>query len=263
MRPKQSLGQNFLVDDNVARKIAAAINIQPEEVVIEIGPGKGSLTKHLAGKGRQLIAMEVDGRVVDELKERFESETVSIQHQDFLEASLAGLSEKFTQKLRLVGNIPYHLTSSILFKAFEERAYVADVVLMIQKEVAVRIQAKPGGKDYGILAVQAAFHGKAKKLFDVSASCFFPRPKVESSVIHVTLDDPPRYDVDASLFTKVVRTAFGKRRKILGNSLEYLELPEETVAAFLLASQDKLSFRPEQLSVEDFVILTRTLQKLV
>jgi 16S rRNA (adenine1518-N6/adenine1519-N6)-dimethyltransferase len=263
MRPKQSLGQNFLVDDNIARKIAAAINIQPDDVVIEIGPGKGSLTQHLVGKGKQLIAMEVDQRVVDGLKEKFEGDTVSILHQDFLEASLAELSKKFTQKLRLVGNIPYHLTSPILFKAFAERAYVSDVVMMIQKEVAVRLQAKPGGKDYGILAVQAAFHGKAKKLFDVSASCFFPRPKVESSVIHVTLADPPRYDVDPALFTKVVRTSFGKRRKTLKNSLEYLEFPEETVAAFLEASRDKLSLRPEQLSVEDFVILTRTLQKLL
>ncbi|MBI3195186.1 MAG: ribosomal RNA small subunit methyltransferase A [Ignavibacteriae bacterium] len=261
VKPKQSLGQNFLVDDNIARKITASINPQPEDVLVEIGPGQGALTKQLVKEPCRLIAYEVDGRVVESLRQQFESEQVSIIHQDFLQADLQELSSQFKQKLRVVGNIPYHLTSEIFFKTVEARRAVSDLTMMIQKEVAQRFVAKPGTKAYGILSVVCQFYGKAKSLFTVSPNCFYPKPKVTSTVIQFSLFDTLPYRVNESLFRTVVKTAFGKRRKTLRNSLKYLPFEETKVVRILARIPLEHNIRAEQLSPEQFVELTNQIEQ--
>ncbi len=261
VKPKQSLGQNFLIDENIARKIVASINPRPEDVVVEIGPGQGALTKQLVKESSRLIAYEVDGRVVDSLKQQFESERVRIIHQDFLQTDLRKLSAQYKQKIRVVGNIPYHLTSEIFFKILEERAAVTDLTMMIQKEVAQRFVAKPGTKEYGILSAFCQFYGKAKTLFTVSPNCFYPKPKVTSTVIQFSLFDTLPFRVNESLFRTVVKTAFGKRRKTLRNSLKYLPFEETKVVRILARVPFKENIRAEQLSIQQFTELTNEIEQ--
>jgi 16S rRNA (adenine1518-N6/adenine1519-N6)-dimethyltransferase len=259
IRPKQSLGQNFLIDDNIARKTVRELHLKADDIVVEIGPGQGAFTKHLVGKAKKLFAVEIDKRVMDELRNKFQSDDVEIIHRDFLDVRLSDLQDKFKTKLRLVGNIPYHLTSPILFKAFEERNTVQDITMMIQREVARRITAKPDTKDYGILSVFAHYYGTPKSLFNVSPNCFYPKPKVTSTVIQIHLHDGLAYNVDETLFISVVRTAFGKRRKTLSNSLSYLPFNESVTASLLKEIDFPLDKRPEQLTVEQFVELTNNI----
>jgi 16S rRNA (adenine1518-N6/adenine1519-N6)-dimethyltransferase len=261
IKPKQSLGQNFLTDDNIARNIVRELHLKEDDIIIEIGPGQGALTKHLAGKTRKLIAVEVDKRVVNELRDNYQSENVEIVHQDFLKVSLSQIQERFKIKLRLVGNIPYHLTSPILFKAFEERNAVQDITMMIQREVSRRIASKPNSKDYGILSVFSHFYGSPKCLFNVSPNCFYPKPKVTSTVVQIQLHERIPYKVDRKLFALVVRTAFGKRRKTLSNSLSYLPYSKEIMNSLLEKVEFPLDMRPEQLTVEQFVELTKQIEQ--
>ncbi len=258
--PKQSLGQNFLIDDNIARNIVRDLHLEPEEVVIEIGPGQGALTQHLVDRVQNLVAMEIDSRIVDALMKKFGNERVHIHHQDFLEARLSEISQQFQRKLRIVGNIPYHLTSSILFKAFEDYNVVKDLTIMVQREVARRITALPGSKDYGILSVCSRFYGIPKQLFNVSPNCFYPKPKVFSTVIQITMHETLQKHIDIELFRLVVRTSFGKRRKILRNSLKYLPYEDEVLQRIFSETAPMLDRRPEQLTVEEFISLTNTIQ---
>ena len=260
IKPKQSLGQNFLVDDNIARNIVRDLQLHENDVVVEIGPGTGALTAHLVGHVRHLVVVEIDGRVVDDLQRRFESRVV-ILHQDFLETDLGALQNRFQQKLRIVGNIPYHLTSPILFKVFETFSAVRDLTMMIQREVAQRIVAQPGSKKYGILSVFSRFYGIPKLFFHVSPNCFYPKPKVTSSVIHIDLHEQLPYVVNNELFQHVVKASFGKRRKTLRNSLTFLPYEEAMVEKALSAIDFPLEKRPEDLSLEKFVQLTRLLEQ--
>lgn len=259
VKPKKSLGQNFLIDDNIARNIVRDLRLSPNDVVVEIGPGQGALTKHLVGKIRKLIAVEIDQRVVHELQGQFSSSGVVILHQDFLEVDLEYLSRQEKQKLRLVGNIPYNLTSDIIIKAFDEREALRDFTIMVQREVAQRLAAKHNTKAYGILSVYAQFYGSLKMLFSVSPNCFYPKPDVSSAVIQETFFDQLPYNVDEQLFRTVVRTAFGKRRKTLRNALRYLPFEDDIIEA--LPQLPILDKRPEQLTVEQFVELTNAIAK--
>jgi 16S rRNA (adenine1518-N6/adenine1519-N6)-dimethyltransferase len=262
--PKRSLGQNFLVDDNIARNIVRDLHLVPDDVVVEIGPGQGALTKHLVPRAQHLVAMEIDQRVIEGLEKQFASPSVSILRQDFLEARLSELSHTYGRKLRVVGNIPYHLTSPILFKVFEERDAVQDITVMMQREVARRIVAKPGTKEYGILSLFARFYGTPRLLFDVSQNCFYPKPNVISTVVQITMRDASPIDIDANLFGIVVRTAFGKRRKTLRNNLKYLPYNDDDVLRQLyLTTTLSLERRAEELTVEEFIILTKELQYLI
>ena len=263
VKPKQSLGQNFLVDDNIAKKIVRSLKLTNDDVVLEIGSGRGALTKFLHKQAQHLIAVEIDGRVVDELKTSFGSEHITIIHQDFLDCTLEQWSKKFDSKLRIVGNIPYHLTSPILFKIFDERTAVQDLTIMVQKEVAQRIAAKPKTKDYGILSVMSQFYGVPKMLFSVSPNCFYPKPKVTSAVVQFTLFEKLPYDVDEEMFKTIVKTTFGKRRKTLRNSLKYLPYEEATVKNILNGIDFPTEQRPEQLSIEQFIQLTRQIENVI
>jgi 16S rRNA (adenine1518-N6/adenine1519-N6)-dimethyltransferase len=259
VRPKQSLGQNFLVDENIVRNIVRDMNLGPDDVVLEIGPGTGSLTQYLAGRTKHLVIVEIDGRVIDNLRERFASPAVTIVHEDILDTDIAGLAVKMGCRLRVAGNLPYHLTSPILFRLFECFGAVRDATFMIQKEVAQRITARPGTKEYGILSVMTLFYGTARTLFDVSPSCFYPKPRVISTVIQISFHDTgkPGADADPGLFSTVVRTTFGKRRKTLRNSLRYLPFEEPVIDRILGNLRFPLERRPETLSLDEFAELTR------
>ncbi len=254
IKPKQSLGQNFLTDQNIARNIIRELQLSKEDLIVEIGPGKGALTKHLVDRAKHVIAVEVDGRVIPELEKNFAS-SADIVHQDFLEADLAGWRRKYRHKLRIVGNIPYHLTSSILFKIFRERSFVHDLTIMVQREVAQRIVAKPGTKLYGILSVFSQLYGTPRILFTVSPNCFYPQPKVISAVLRMEMKEKLAFDFNEETFANVVKTAFGKRRKTLRNSLAYLPYDETTVDLILSRLAFSMSKRPEQLTVKEFVHL--------
>lgn len=251
--PKKSLGQNFLRDDNVARKIVQHLHLNPADIVLEIGPGSGMLTKYLVGKCRRLIGVEIDQRAVDLLKETV-GEDMEILAQDIRTVNLREVGRESATPLRVVGNIPYYITSEILFWLFEHREVVQDATLMMQIEVARRLNAKPRTKEYGILSVASQFYAEPRLLFKVSPNSFFPPPEVESAVVNLVFKKTVP-DCDRELFHIVVRSTFGKRRKTLRNGLKYLGIEE--------AKLDKLHFdllrRPEELSVQDFVTLTREL----
>jgi 16S rRNA (adenine1518-N6/adenine1519-N6)-dimethyltransferase len=230
---------------------------------MEIGPGRGALTSHLAGRVKHLIIVEIDGRVIENLRGRFCSPAVTILHQDFLDVDLASWRDLHGSKIRLIGNIPYHLTSPILFKAFEERAAITDLTIMAQREVTRRIVAKPGSKEYGILSVSTWLYGVPEILFSVSPNCFYPKPKVTSSVLTIRLHDRLPEGVDPRVFETVVRTVFGKRRKTLRNGLKYLPYDEAVVERIMEGLTGVLDKRPEQLTPEQFAGLAVHIGKLI
>jgi 16S rRNA (adenine1518-N6/adenine1519-N6)-dimethyltransferase len=254
IRPRKSLGQNFLRDENVARKIIRAIDPQPADVILEIGPGEGVLTKYLAAAAGNLITVDVDRRVVERVRESFPG--IEVVHADVLDLDVAALSQKHGTQLRVVGNIPYNITSPILFQLLDHRSAVLDVLFMVQKEVAQRLVATHGSKEYGILAVAFQVFADVELLFDVSRNVFYPKPDVTSAVIALRMRATPRYVLEnEELFRSMVRSIFGKRRKMLRSSLKYfcdehgLDLP---------ASLD-LTRRPESMSPEELVHMSNLL----
>ncbi len=256
IRPKKSLGQNFLRDDNIARNIVASLHLLPDDVVLEIGPGEGALTKYLVPQLSRLTVVEVDDRIVRRMEELFNNKDISIIHRDFLKTDLGEIAaERNSTAIRIIGNIPYNITSPILFHILDNRSRVTDATLMMQKEVAHRLVAKPNTKDYGILAVFSQLFSDVEILFDVSPACFYPPPKVTSSVVRINLLPAPRFEMsDEHFFRRMVRSVFGKRRKTLRNSLSYFvdEIPS-------LPAEFDLSRRPEDLSIQELVELGNVL----
>src|SRR5690349_6707084 len=263
LAPKRSLGQNFLIDGNIAENIVRAVDPRPDDAIVEIGAGRGALTGKLAARAGHLLVVEIDRRAIGALRASFEGPSVVILQADFLDVDLPAWSAERKRKLRLVGNLPYHLTSPILFKAFDDAAAIRDLTIMVQREVADRIAASPGSKSYGILAVLTRFYGTARRLFTVSPNCFSPRPKVTSAVVHVAFDAGRRAGVDERLFRTVVKTTFGKRRKTLRNSLAYLPYDEETVGRIAQGLTFPLEKRPEQLTLEEFLELTTQIERFI
>jgi 16S rRNA (adenine1518-N6/adenine1519-N6)-dimethyltransferase len=254
IRPKQSLGQNFLRDENISRKIVSSLNEQSDDVVLEIGPGEGALTKYLVQQTRNLVAVDVDRRVVERIEDAFGGK-LTILHEDFLETDFAALLQDSKQRLRIVGNIPYNITSPILFHILDNRTFVSDATLMMQKEVARRLVAKPNTKEYGIPSVFCQLFADVELLFDVSAKCFFPPPKVTSSVVRLKMLKEPRYEIaDEAFFRAMVRAVFGKRRKTLRNSLGFFLDPVPDVS-----SKCDLQKRPEQLTIQQLAGLSNAL----
>jgi 16S rRNA (adenine1518-N6/adenine1519-N6)-dimethyltransferase len=256
LRPRKSLGQNFLRDDNIARKIVRTFRPAREDVVLEIGPGEGALTRHLAGAVGTLVVVDIDERVVQRMQSLYPGGEVEILHEDFLATDLAALAERSRRPLRILGNIPYNITSPILFHVLDHRSHVVDLTIMVQKEVARRMAARPGTKDYGILSVFCAMFAETRLLFDVSPNAFFPKPKVTSSVLRLTFLPSPRETLaDERFFRTMVRGVFGKRRKTLRNSLAYVlqgEIPERPAGV-------NLGRRPEELTPEELAMVSNSL----
>jgi 16S rRNA (adenine1518-N6/adenine1519-N6)-dimethyltransferase len=215
-RTKKSLGQHFLTDNNIIAKILKAVSADKQDRVIEIGPGTGALTKWLVQRYEDMHAIEVDQRAIQVLKK--ELDNLTIHEKDVLEVNWAELIASDREN-HVIGNLPYYITSPILFSLLESRSYFQEAILMMQKEVAERLVASPSSKEYGILSVQTQLFSTPELLFDVSPNSFSPPPKVTSSVIRLTFDKPTLSCSDKML-KRVVRTAFNQRRKKLSNSLK-------------------------------------------
>jgi 16S rRNA (adenine1518-N6/adenine1519-N6)-dimethyltransferase len=214
-KPKKSLGQHFLADDNIIRKIADVVSAGNSHRIIELGAGTGALTTALANRFDDVQAVELDRRAVEALKRKFPD--LSVHQNDLLKLNWKELSIG-KHKTHVAGNLPYYITSQILFALLANRRLFADAVLMMQKEVAQRLVSNPNSKEYGILSVQTQLMSSPKILFDVSRHCFNPPPKVESAVIQLTFNKQPLRCSDEHL-KMVVRTAFNQRRKKLRNAL--------------------------------------------
>ena len=253
LKPKKSLGQNFLRDENILHKIVESLDLRSGDVVVEIGSGQGALTKHLSEKPIKLIGIEVDERAVRLLQERFD-EKLELIHRDVLEVNIDELAQRNGRKVRIVGNIPYYLTSEILFWLFDARTAVIDAMLMVQFEVARRLVAPPKNKEYGILSIFTQFYTECEMLFKVSRNCFFPKPEVDSAVVQFKFREQLP-NCDEKLFRLIVRSTFGQRRKTLRNGLKSMGFDENVL--------DQISFdlkkRPEELGVEEFLLLTSML----
>jgi 16S rRNA (adenine1518-N6/adenine1519-N6)-dimethyltransferase len=253
VRPKKSLGQHFLHDVNVAKRIVDALPKAPGQSVLEIGPGMGVLTKYLITHDDIVLkVIEIDRDSVAYLTKNYPQLHGKIIEGDFLETKL---TEIFSHKFSVIGNFPYNISSQIFFKILQVKDRVDDVVCMLQKEVADRIAAPPGSKTYGILSVLLQAYYNVHNLFKVMPGAFIPPPKVISAVIRLERNNVVSLACDEKLFVQVVKQAFNTRRKTLRNALKNLNLAAEIVALPLL---DK---RAEQLSVKDFEHLTLLIEK--
>ena len=245
--PKKNLGQHFLKDTAIARRIADSLTGEGYSTVLEIGPGMGILTGYLLVKGfKDFRVIEIDNESVHYIKEHFPDLT-NVITGDFLSMDIDKI---FKEKMAIIGNFPYNISTQIFFKVLKHREKVVEIAGMLQKEVAERICAGPGSKTYGILSVLLQAFYKTDYLFTVSEHVFSPPPKVKSGVIRLIRNDVKNLDCDEILFFRVVKACFNQRRKTLRNSVR---------AAFDLVRDDYPEFglRPEQLSVEQFVQLTR------
>lgn len=256
LAPKKSLGQNFLRDENVARKIVETLRLRSSDAVVEIGPGQGALTKHLCAATPRVIGIEIDDRAIAVLRETLGS-GVELIHSDVLKLSPEDLARQVGGRIRIVGNIPYSITSNILFWLFDGRGALEDATLMVQLEVARRLVARPRTKEYGILSVFTQFYSKPELLFKVSRNSFYPKPEVDSAVIRFEFPTtlPP---CNETLFRSVVRSTFGKRRKTLRNGLRYMGFSDHQLEGVAF----DLKRRPESLSLQEFLTLTRLLEPL-
>ena len=255
LKPLKRFGQNYLTDPNILNKIVTEISPGNEDNLIEIGPGKGALTIKLLEKVNSVTAIEIDKRVREELSGKFP--LLKLISGDFLKIDLHNLYSIKNKKLRVVGNIPYNITSPILFKLMENNKLVYDSVLMVQHEVAKRIKGKKGTKDYGILSVLLNFFSDVKLCFKVSPSSFYPKPNVDSAVIHLFFKENKITGEMKSYLIKVVKASFGNRRKTLKNSLSNSIFMNIDFAD----SGVDLTKRAEQLNIDDFLKLAEFVQK--
>lgn len=248
VRAKKFLGQHFLKDETVAARIADSLTGRSNHV-LEIGPGMGVLTKYLIAKPElDFRAIEIDTESVEYLHDHYP--TLKVIEGDFLKLDLSGL---FSDSFSIIGNFPYNISSQILFRVFECRNQIPEVVGMFQKEVAERVTAGPGRKTYGILSVLLSAFYDSEYLFTVNENVFNPPPKVKSAVIRLQRNDVTSLDCDENLFVQVVKSGFNQRRKTLRNALRQLDKPLDTIPEELLQK------RAEQLSVADFVSITNYL----
>lgn len=244
VRPKKSLGQHFLKDNNVAVKIVESLTETNYNSIIEVGPGMGVLTQYLLKKNIFFRAIEIDKESIDFLKNTYQKDDFVIEG-DILKSSLSD----YPIPIAIIGNFPYCISSQIFFKVLENIDLVEEVVCMIQKEVAQRISSPPGNKTYGILSVLLQAYFNIEYLFTVSEGCFSPPPKVKSAVIRLKRNSRAELPCDKSLFFRVVKQSFNQRRKTLRNSLK-------NICLNLDFSADIFNKRPEQLSIDEFIELT-------
>lgn len=263
-RAKRSLGQNFLIDPNLQRKIAGAVGAATAEgeSVLEIGPGQGALTRHLVGSGAAVTAVELDDQLAAALAARYEDDPrVTVVHGDILTVDLPSLTADWG-RTRVVGNIPYNITTPIIFRLLQ-LPYPAEIVLTVQAEVAARIMSGPGTKVYGALSVGVAVHARVTTVCKVPRQAFRPVPRVDSVAIRITPRDPARVTVEeAGRVRTLTRAAFSWRRKQLGTILRRhpdLRCPPSSIHDALEARSLSPTVRPEQLSPEDFLWLSSAL----
>ena len=254
IHPRKRLGQSFLEDRNIICRIVALAEPAGDETVVEIGAGLGFMTEELAKRAGRVIAIEVDQRLVGVLRERFAGQDrVEVLQTDVLKYDFSSTCPG--GRIKVVGNIPYPISSPILFRLLDFRRSISLMILMFQKELADRITAPPGTKDYGIPSILVARYTRATCELTVPPTCFYPVPDVVSSVLRITVRQEPNL-LDEALFAKIVRAAFAQRRKTLWNNLRHIGIPEEMVGRMFAGSGIDRTRRAETLSVEEFSLLT-------
>lgn len=259
----KSLGQNFLVDQNIVRDIVKGAEVSKEDYVIEIGPGVGTLTRELLKEAASVTAIELDDKLLSILKEELkEYENFHLIHGDATKVQLDAVYPG--KEIKLVANLPYYVTTPIITKILNDKVAFSSLTIMIQKEVAERMDAVPGTKDYGSLSVLVQYYCDTKIVRSVPPESFMPRPKVDSTVIRLTKLEKPRAHVeDEALFFKIVRMVFTMRRKTLSNNLKSLGYTWEFIEEVLEAAGIDLKARGETLSVEKFAELSNVIKERV
>lgn len=252
--PKKYLGQNFLFDPSILREIIDVSGIKSDDTVVEIGPGYGTLTKMIAGVAKKVIAIELDYKLYEKLKEEIKDfKNIELVYGDALKYPYEEL-----EPFKVVANIPYYITTPIIFRLIEARKNLKSITLTIQKEVAQRIIGKPNTKDYGMLSLAVQYYGKPELNFIIPKSAFRPVPKVDSAVIHIEIYEKPKITVpDEKLFFRIVKTAFAHRRKTLSNSLKSVS---KDIKEILISTGIDPDRRAETLSLEEFARLTDNLR---
>ena len=258
LRADKKLGQNFLIDENIVRNIVAAAELSDKDTVLEVGPGIGTLTQGLDESGASVVAVELDKRLLPVLDTTLEGyDNVRIVNGDILQVDI--MQTVGVDEFKVCANLPYYITTPIIFALLEKRLPMERLVAMVQKEVAERMAAKPGGKDYGALSVAIQYYTEPEIAFIVPPSSFIPAPSVDSAVIVCKRREKPPVEVcDEALFFRVVKAAFSLRRKMLNNSLKNMGIKGEQVAKWLELAGVDGKRRAETLSLEDFAALTNT-----
>jgi len=265
IRPKKQLGQNFIIDPAFTKMIVNRSGILPEDVVLEIGAGLGALTIPLARKAKKVFAVEKDQQIINILKTEILASGLSntvIIEKNILAVDIEVLAENIGRKIVVMGNLPYNISSQILVQLVKSRKMVSRAILMFQKEMAQRISAQPDCKDYGRLAVMLSYCSDIKKLADAKASLFFPRPKVDSEILELRFKNKVMHPArDEAFFFRVIKAAFGNRRKTLKNALAASELniDANTAKHILECSGIDPVRRAETLNTEEFVKLSNLL----
>jgi 16S rRNA (adenine1518-N6/adenine1519-N6)-dimethyltransferase len=261
---KKRYGQNFLIDRRVLERIIEGAGISKEDVVLEIGPGIGTLTQALCEAAGRVIAVEIDRDMIPLLEENLSGyENYEIINEDVLKLDLEMLIRErglVSRPLRVAANLPYYITTPILLSLLEQSLPITHIVTMVQKEVAERMTASPGGKDYGALSVAVQYHTDQEIVLDVPPSCFFPAPEVDSAVIACAVRKTPAVAVqDEKLFFRVVQASFGQRRKTLSNALKPLGFSKEQIEGALLSAGIDSTRRGETLSLAEFAAIANKL----
>lgn len=258
IKPKKKLGQNFLVDKNIQRKIINACEFKTSDIVFEIGAGKGELTGLIADKVAGVFAIEIDSSLCQILKDRFRNyANVKIINQDILKFNFRRYFGKYKNNIiKVIGNIPYYITTPIIEYLLKYQDKIGTIFITVQKEFARRMTAQPGCKDYGSFSCFIQYYTQPKIIFLIKRTCFYPSPKADSCFLQLDIRQKSTLELkNESLFFKIIRTAFNKRRKILRNSLKGI-ISAQKLEEFFSKYDIDSNIRPEALSLKDFAILS-------
>lgn len=264
---QKKFGQNFLIDEHVLHKIIAAAGVTKEDVVLEIGPGFGTMTQYLAETAKEVIAVEIDEMLIPILQDTLSDyHNVTIVNEDILKVDIKSLAEKKNggNPIKVVANLPYYITTPIIMGLFESHVPLENITVMVQKEVAQRMKANPGTKDYGALSLAVQYYASPYIVANVPPNCFIPRPKVGSAVIRLTKWDKPPIEVQDDVFMfALIRASFNQRRKTLQNSLVNggISVTKEQVSKALEKMGLPVTVRGEALTLEQFAGLSDLLRK--
>ena len=263
---QKKFGQNFLIDEHVLEKIISAAGIGPDDFVVEIGPGIGTMTQYLAHAARGVAAVEIDKALIPILQDTLSAyDNVTVINEDVLKVDLKELAEKMNEgrPVKVVANLPYYITTPIIMGLFESHVPVESITVMVQKEVAERMQAGPGTKDYGALSLAVQYYAEPYIVANVPPNCFMPRPNVGSAVIRLQVHKNPDIRVkDESLMFRIIRASFNQRRKTLANGLsnsDKIDLPKDVITEAIAKLGKGESVRGESLSLEEFAALSNDL----
>lgn len=266
---QKKFGQNFLIDTHVLDKIVSAAEITKEDVVLEIGPGIGTLTQYLAYQAKEVIAVEIDKALIPILQDTLSAyDNVTILNEDILKVDINRLVEEKNQgrPIKVVANLPYYITTPIIMGLFESHVPVASITVMVQKEVADRMQVGPGTKDYGALSLAVQYYAEPYIVANVPQNCFMPRPKIGSAVIRLTRHKQPPVNVkDEKLMFRLIRASFNQRRKTLANGLKNdssLNYTKETVERAIADCGFSPTIRGEALTLDEFARLANYLSDM-